>query len=268
MNEYKVSVLLSVLNGENTLDKCLGSVLNQTYQNFKVVCLNDNSTDRTAEILAKWQKIFGADRFTLLNNKVKLGVAKSSNKGLQYIDSPYTARIDHDDYWHKEKLEKQMAFLEKNQKYGLIGCNYIGFYEDNAQKEKQFYLPETDEIIKKKLFQKNPFAHTCTVIKTELIKKVGGYTESIKYGSDLDLYLKILPYTKLYNLQEFLCYRLMLNQGISIGKQREQMWQSIKTRVKYMIKYKYSWINFLYLINPLLVILTPNFIKKLKRKFL
>lgn len=264
----RVSILISILNGEATLDKCLQSLFSQTYQNFKVVCLNENSSDSTGKILKKWQRFFGKDRFIILNNEKKLGVPRSSNKGLVFIDTFYIARIDHDDYWHKEKLKKQIKFLEKNRDYGLIGCNHINIYEDNAKEKKYIRLPKTDELIRKKLFRRNPFAHSCIVAKTDLIKKVGGYTETIKYGSDLNLYLKIFPYTKFYNIQEFLCYRLMLNQGISISRQNQQMWQSIKTRSKYIKKYKYSWKNYLYLLEPLAVILTPNFVKNLKRKYL
>jgi glycosyltransferase involved in cell wall biosynthesis len=262
----KVSILISTYNEEKNIDKCFESMKNQTFQDFEIVCVNDASKDSTSEKLKKWQKIFGLDKFILLNNLENLGLTKSLNLALEKARGKYIARIDADDLWEKEKAARQVDFMEKNHEYGIIGCNHINVYKNNKIK-KYIKLPETHEMISKKLFRRNPFAHSCIMAKTELIKKVGGYNEKIKYGQDYELWLKCFPLTKFYNIQEFLCSR-NIDDGISVKKQNIQMWQSIKTRVKYIRKYKYGWKNYFYLLEPLIVILTPNFIKNLKRKYL
>lgn len=262
----EISILISAYNEEKNIDSCLESVKNQTFQDFEIVCINDASQDQTLEKLKKWQKVFGLDKFILINNTENSGLTKSLNLALKKARGEYIARIDADDLWEKEKLEKQIDFMEKHQEYGIIGCNHINIYKNNKNK-KFIKLPEAHKEISGKLFRRNPFAHSCILARTDLIKKVGGYNEEIKYGQDYELWLRCFSLTKFYNIQEFLCSRTV-DSGISVKKQNAQMWQSIKTRFKYIKKYKYSWKNYLYLLEPLMVILTPNFIKNLKRKYL
>lgn len=259
---YKISIIISVFNGENTLDECFESVKNQTFQDFEIICINDASTDNTLEKLKKWQEIIGLERFIIINNPQNLGLTKSLNLALAKAQGKYIARIDADDIWRKDKLEKQYDFLENNFEYGIVGSNHINIFE---KKRKTVELPEKHELIKKKLFERNPFAHSCILARTDLIKSLGGYDENIKFGQDYDLWLRCFPQTKFYNIQKYLCSRTI--DSNSLEKQNQQMTQSIRTRLKYIKKYRYSWNNYLYLIEPLIVILTPNFIKNLKRKY-
>lgn len=263
MNPPKVTILISIYNGAKTLDRCFESIKKQTFQDFEIVCINDGSTDATKNLLGKWQSAFG-ERFKIIENNPGLGLTKSLNKGLELAQGAYTARIDADDWWQREKLEKQIAFLTANPEYGLIGCNYINITQD---KELSVTLKTTDTEIRKSIIKRNPFAHSCVIFDTTLIKSAGKYDGGVRYGQDYDLWLRVFPNTKLYNLPEFLCYR-SIDQGISLEKQRAQMWQCMKTQVKYIKRYSLSLKNYLYLIEPLIVILTPNWAKNLKRKYL
>lgn len=262
----RISVLTAVWNEEKNIKVCLESLKNQTFQDFEIVCVNDASQDNTLEKLKKWQEFFGSEKFRIINNVHNLGLTKSLNLALKEAHGKYIARIDADDWWEKEKLEKQVNFMGKHPRYGIVGCNHINIYKNNTIK-KRVKLPETHEIIAKKLFRRNPFAHSCILARADLIKSLGGYNEKVKYGQDYELWLRCFPHTKFHNIQEFLCSR-SVDSGISVKKQDAQMWQSIKTRIKYIKKYKYGWKNYLYLLEPLLVILTPNFIKIMKRKYL
>jgi len=261
-----VSILIAIYNGESSITNCFESIRQQTFQDFEIICVNDASQDNTPEKLREWQKIFGLDRFTIINNIQNIGLTKSLNLALKKARGKYIARIDADDRWDKTKLEKQIYFMENHSNYGIVGCNHINVYKNNENK-KYIQLPETHEMIAKKMFRRNPFAHSCILARADLIKSLGGYDETIKYGQDYELWLRCFPKTKFHNIQEFLCIR-NVDGGISVKKQNDQMWQSIKTRLKYIKKYKYGLKNYLYLIEPFLVILTPDFIKKFKRKYL
>lgn len=263
MSHPRITILISVYNGADTIDRCFESIQQQTFQDFKIVCINDGSTDTTSTLLNKWEDVF-QEKFQLIENQPGLGLTKSLNKGLELARGTYTARIDADDWWHPEKLKQQVNFLESHPGYGLVGCNYTNF---SHGKGTQVTLKETDEEIKKSILKRNPFAHSCVVFDTILVKEVGKYDEEVRYGQDYDLWLRLLPKTKFYNLPEFLCSR-SIEQGISLEKQRAQMWQCVKTQVKYIRKYHLSVRNYLYLIEPLIVILSPNWVKNLKRKFL
>lgn len=262
----KISILIVVWNEKEFLDRFFGCIQNQTFSDYEIICVNNGSTDGSLEKIREWQKIFGLEKFKIINSETNIGLTKALNVALKEARGKYVARIDPDDFWEKEKLEKQVNFLEDNPDHGIVGCNHINVYKNNKNK-KYTKLPETNEMIAEKLFRRNPFAHSCILARTELLKSVGGYNEEIRYGQDYELWLRCFPLTKFHNLQEFLCQRTVDN-GISVKKQNAQMRQSIRTRMKYIKKYNYGWKSYFYLLEPLALILTPNFVKNLKRKYL
>jgi len=260
---FSVSILLSVYNAEETIDRTLESLLAQTFQDFSIVVINDSSRDNTEVHLERWQAIFGQERFTLLRNEKNLGLTRSLNRGLATIVTPYTARIDADDWWHPTKLERQISFLEAHADYGLIGCSYINIFGRN---EKVVRPPETDQLIKQKIFGYNPFAHSTVVFRTGLVQSVSGYDEHIYFGQDYDLWLKLLLKTKFYNIPEVLCYRTG-DAGISQERQNDQIRQYMRTQWKYLQLYRYPFWHYFFLVRPILVLASPEWLKRLKRYF-
>lgn len=261
-----ISILIGVYNEALTIDACFASIHAQTYDDYEIICIDDCSTDGTQDILLSWQKRFTPDQLIILHNPKNYGLTRSLNTALKKARGQYIARIDGDDIWEPAKLEKQVAFLKSHPDYGIVGCNHTNVYKGNIT-PKQILLPETHEEISQKLFRRNPFAHSCILAKTDLLRQVGGYNTNIYYGQDYDLWLRCFPLTRFHNLQESLCAR-NISGGISVTKQDAQMWQSIKTRIKYIHKYRYNLKNYFYLLEPLGVILTPDGIKKLKRRYL
>ena len=257
----QVTVLLGVHNGADTLPRCLDSIASQSYRDWTILCVNDASTDETEQVLLTWQHKLG-ERLIVSHNDHNLGLTKSLNKGLSMITTRFTARIDADDWWAQDKLEQQVGFLHKHSDYGVIGCNYRNVGQHGT---KQVLLPETNEQIKRSIIHRNPFAHSCVMFRTELVQSLGGYDERVRYGQDYDLWLRCLPATRFHNLPDSLCWRAV-GRGISVEKQRQQMSQSIRTQLKYIRKYRLSPVNFLSLAEPLAVVLTPNWLRQLKRR--
>lgn len=258
----KISVVIPVYNSSKTINRCIESVFNQTYNEIIVICIDDASSDESLKKLFTLQKKYGSEKIIVISNKKNLGIAKSLNKGLSLANTKYTARIDADDWWEKTKIAKQVKFLEQNQDYKIIGCNYINY---NGNIEKKVYTRESNSFIKKNIIKRNPFAHSSVIYETELVKKIGGYDEFIKYGSDYDLYMRLFPFTKFYNIQEFLCFRSIENDGVSIKRQHEQMLQGIKSQIKYIRKYDLPKINYIYSLELLAVAFTPKIIRNIKR---
>lgn len=258
----KVTVLLSVYNSEKYLDKCLEGLWEQTYKDFEVVCVDDCSTDSSPKIVKEWQEKFGDNYFKVIRNKRNLGLTRSLNLGLSRISTKYTARLDDDDIWEPSKLQKQISFLIKNSSYVVIGCNYKNEYEG---KIIPVVMPETDKEIRNNIVKRNPFAHSCVIFDTKLVLKAGGYDGRVKYGQDYDLWFRLLNQGKMYNIQEFLCVR-KLGVGISEKKMKSQMWQCIKTRIKYINNYHYSKIEYLSVVELLMMIIMPLWLIKLKRR--
>ncbi len=260
----KCAILISLYNAEKTLDKTFESLQAQTWQDFRIIAINDCSKDGTLTLLKKWQEKFGTEKFLLIDNERNIGLTKSLNKGLDRITEPYTARIDADDRWDTTKLKKQIDYLEQHPKCGLLGTWYTNISSKN---ESRVTPPVTDAEIRKSIFRKNPFAHSCVIFKTDLIKQAGKYDESVRYGQDYDLWIRLFPKTTFMNIPEFLCSRNIEGTLTSSGKnQRAQMFQCVKTQLKYLNLHNRPWKEYRFIIEPLSVALAPEWLRKLKRK--
>lgn len=99
----KFSIVIPVYNVEKYLEKCLDSVINQTYDNFEVIIVNDGSTDNSESIINKYLK---KDKRFKLFNKENGGLSEARNYGLKYVTGDYVIFLDSDDYLETELLEK------------------------------------------------------------------------------------------------------------------------------------------------------------------
>ena len=92
-----ISVIIPVFNVEEYLDKCLESILTNTYRELEVICVNDGSTDRCPEILRKWKE---RDLRVIIVNQENRGVVRVRNSGLDAATGEYIAFVDSDDWIH------------------------------------------------------------------------------------------------------------------------------------------------------------------------
>lgn len=252
-----VSVILSVYNGAQTLHRTLKSIQTQTHSTLEIVAINDASTDNTQEILEQWHTKNSTIPLTIIRNETNLGLTKSLNKGIQHAQGTYLARIDADDWWEPTKLEQQLAWSERYTNYGVVGTWYTNH---RKSKTRNVQLPVTDEDIRTSIFRRNPFGHSCVLMRKTIIERAGGYDERLSVGQDLDLWFRMLPLTKYYNVPEYLCHRT-INEKLN---KREQMRNHIATTMHYIKRYKASPKNYLYLVEPFLVMMLPRWIRKLR----
>lgn len=257
-----VSIIMATYNRSNLVGRAIKSVMEQSYDNWELIIINDASIDNTKSVLDEWQK--KDSRIKIINNGKnfwqKEGVAGNLRKGMVLAKGKYIARIDDDDYWcDKSKLSNQVDFLEKNPEYVLCGTGVV--VVDNDNKELFRYLkPEIDEQIRKKALFANPFAHASAVFLKEAAEKVGGYG-NWKFTEDWDLWLKLGAIGKFYNLQEYsLCY--LSDQNYSFLNLRAASLMTLD-----IIKaHRKSYPNFYkaYLLNYFQYLYTflPDFIKK------
>ena len=108
-----VSVIMPLFNAEKYLPEALQSVLSQTYRDFELICINDCSTDHTAEILMNFQEKDA--RIKIEKNTERLGAGPSRNKGLKAAKGHYVIFLDGDDIFEEELLEKASGAMEKYQ---------------------------------------------------------------------------------------------------------------------------------------------------------
>ena len=122
----KVSVLMSVYNGEKYLKEAIKSILGQSFKDFEFIIINDGSIDKTEKII----KVFNDKRIVLINQE-NIGLTKSLNNGLKLAQGDYIARMDADDVALSYRLEKQVKFLDSNPHIFLVGSSCYLINESN-----------------------------------------------------------------------------------------------------------------------------------------
>lgn len=213
MKNSKVTVLMSVYNGEKYLQEAIDSILGQTFKDFEFLIINDGSTDKTGEILESYND----PRIKIIDNKKNIGLTKSLNKGLRLARGEYIARQDADDISCDNRLEKQIKFLNENLDIAIVGTNYFRINEkgDIIQEIKR---QEKDKDIKKYLLNGNQLGHGTIMFRKSCIEKVGFYREEFKFAQDYDFVLHFSEKYKLANIPETL-YKWRINtNSVSVSR--------------------------------------------------
>ncbi|MCP3178429.1 glycosyltransferase [Desulfuromonas sp. KJ2020] len=213
----KVSVLLSVYNGEKYLPEALDSIFAQTFQDFELIVVDDGSTDRTPEILLQYRD----SRTLIYRNQENMGLTRSLNLGLKFCRGDYVARMDADDISAPQRLERQVRFLEENPDHALVGSSYC-ILDDDGKKTGLVEVLTDSESLKKGLIQQNWFGHGSVVMRRKALESVGGYNEEYLYAQDYDLFLRISEHFEVANLSAPLFFWRKALGGISQRKAQEQ----------------------------------------------
>jgi len=199
-NYPKVSVLLSVYNGQDFLKETIESVLNQTYKNFEFIIINDASTDDSKKILLDYKK--KDNRIILIHNEYNIGLTKSLIKGLKLAKGEFIARQDSGDVSHPERLAKQVKILNENPHISLVGTHCEVVDERGKVFAKKEY-PNNMEIFRKMLTQgQNPFAHGAVMFIKKHVQQIGGYNDRIFYAQDFELWSRMIKKFKFYIIEE------------------------------------------------------------------
>ncbi|MCR5164822.1 MAG: glycosyltransferase [Thermoguttaceae bacterium] len=132
----KISVIIPVYNVENYLRECLDSVVNQTFGDLEILCINDGSTDAGPAILEEYAR---KDARIRIINQENRGLAGARNTGLRHFTGEYLIFLDSDDYWELETCEKLLKKAEST------GADMVQFRYDSFG-ESTFYKPEMVEV--------------------------------------------------------------------------------------------------------------------------
>lgn len=235
----KISVIIPFYNEEKYIKQCLDSVINQTYKNLEIILINNNSTDETINIV----KNIKDSRIKILNCN-RQGVSYARNQGIKKATGRYIAFIDADDFWIKDKLEKQIKFIKENN-YKFIYSDYI--YLKN-KKQKRVIVPKS---LTYKQAIKNTTIFTSTVmIDTKYIKKKIIEMPPLKRGEDSATWWQILKTgITAYGMNEPLSYYRIKEKSLSSNKIKSLIstWKIYKLQDFNIIKKLYCFIC--YIIN-------------------
>lgn len=201
MQHPLISVLCCVYNGEKYLAQALESILGQTFPDWECVLIDDGSTDSTPEILAR----FAArdPRLRICRNERNLGLAGSLNRALSLARGTYIVRMDADDVSRRDRLERQLAFMERHPEISLASCTVFPWDGRQVFPRPDLRLGSPDQIRALFLFF-NPVAHPGVIARAQDVKRLG-YDPALTCTEDLDLWLR------------------MLEEGLSLAVQKEYL---------------------------------------------
>lgn len=228
MKQPKVSVILPTHNGAKLITKSIGGVLKQSFEDLELIVIDDGSTDYTPDIVKEFAQ--KDKRVVFVSSKENLGIQKTLNKGLEIAKGEYIARIDDDDEWvERDKLSRQVKFLDENPEYVLIGTGVI-MVDEERNELFRFLQPVKDKSIRDRMLFKSCFMHSSVLFRKDSIMQLGGYSEKEKHRhiEDYYLWLQLGKIGKLANLPSY-GIKFMLRRGaISAKYKPEQFKKNIK----------------------------------------
>jgi len=186
MRSPKVSVIMSVYNGENFLEEAVRSILNQTFSDYEFIIINDGSTDRTPQILAS----FDDPRLVIVNQDNR-GLTISLNRGIRLAQGEYIARMDADDISEPERLERQAEVLDHEPDVAVVACWYK-VIDEKGEVLAHRRLPDDSKQLAKLLPHKNMLCHGSVLMRKKATEIVGLYNENLRYAQDYELWLRML----------------------------------------------------------------------------
>lgn len=195
----RVTVLMAVRNGQETVGEAVDSILAQTFTDFEFVIIDDGSTDGTAAVLSSFDDL----RLTILANGRHLGLPRTLNRGLAMTGSEYVARQDADDRSAPHRLARQVEVMDARPEVAVVGAWYrkIDLEGTVIALEK---LPTDALNLRWHLLFYTPFVHTAAVLRRSVLDLVGGYDESLGYAEDYDLWCRIARRFELANVGDYL----------------------------------------------------------------
>ena len=231
----KISVLMPIYNAEEFLDESISSILNQSFQDFEFLILDDGSTDNSLKIIQKYAQLDQRIEFSC--NKTNKKNATCRNTLLQKANTEFIAWMDADDISMPQRLKIQYNFLQNNPEIDIVGS------------ARQNYCPPlTDYQIKTYLLLYGcPLINPSTMIRLKKIKKYKlCYDSKFTSATDYKFWVDCAPFVKFANLKEVLIYYRIHPNQISQKHQKTQKKNHLKIMKEHHQKFSIDLIDNLY----------------------
>lgn len=211
----EVTVSMNIYNGMPYLPAAVESLRNQTLQDIEIFLVNDGSTDGSRDYLESLD-----DPRIRVFHQANQGTAVASNLAIESCQTPFIARMDADDIALPNRLEVQLDFMKQHPEVGMAGTQAAWFGPQGVG--KSIKLPTTHDAIWKALVEgHHAMVHATLMMRTEVIRSVGGYWSIPKLDDDTDMMLRMGEAAKLANIDQTLYhYRIVLGSLSGAGMQR------------------------------------------------
>lgn len=202
MLQPKVTVVLPVHNGSQYLDEAVASILKQTFTNFELLIVDDNSTDESGLKARYWQE--NDRRVRLLRNPQTQGLANALNAGLKKARGTYIARADCDDLYRPQRFALQVEYLDTHPAIALVGSAYQPFNANG--KQAPITHPTQPLTIAWKMLANSAFCHPSVMFRRSVLQRIPGYPNTA--AEDFAFFSAIVHNWPASNIEEiFVDYR-------------------------------------------------------------
>jgi glycosyltransferase involved in cell wall biosynthesis len=209
---------MSVHNDRRYLAESVGSILDQSFDDFEFLIIDDGSTDGSSEVL----RSIDDARVRLISNPQNLGLTRSLNVGLDHARGHYIARMDADDIAEPMRLEWQVDAMERRPDLGLLGTGRLLIDDDDATINIACPVHGRTAVLWKMLLG-NAFAHPTVMLRRDVLERHQlRYDERFVTAQDYEFWVRVLQHTAGDNLPEPLV-RYRMRQGISQTRKAEQL---------------------------------------------
>tara|TARA_Y100000389_G_scaffold205031_1_gene262178 strand:+ start:2252 stop:3007 length:756 start_codon:yes stop_codon:yes gene_type:complete len=244
-----ISVIITYYKKRLFLSKTLKSILNQTYKNYELIFVYDD-TDKTDIKYIKVLLLKFKNKKFIINNK-NLGVAKSRNIGIKHSKGSYVAFIDSDDIWKKNKLSSQLDFMKKNSYYFCFTSYGVINDKNKLLKEKKVFF----DADYSNLYRSNFIGLNTVMINSKILSKI--HFPNLTTQEDFALWLKLARQgVKLKHLNKTLSFWRKTQNSLSSNTTR-------KLVDAFKLYYMYEKKNFIFSVYSVLVLSYNKLIKSL-----
>ncbi len=182
-----VSVIMPAFDAAHTIREAIQSVLEQTFECFELIVVDDASLDDTAMIIQS----ISDPRIRLIRCSVRAGAAAGRNRGIQAARGEYIAFMDADDVWYPDKLAMQLKLLEECPEADVAYCWVSHIDESGTALGKGRRIRNEGEVYQALLKDDFISGGSIPLIRKRAITNVGGFDESLEAAQDWDLWLRL-----------------------------------------------------------------------------
>ena len=231
-----ISVIMNCYNGEKYLADSLSSLQSQSYKNWELIFWNNCSKDQSKKILLSFKdkrfKYFESKKFKNLYDSRNLAIKKAKGKLICFLDT--------DDFWKKEKLNKQVKLFAKDKDLKFVYSNFFQFYQKTKKSKifKKSFLPEGN--ITQKILNNYCIGILTVMIDSKILKK-NLFNKRLNIIGDFDLFFKLSQKLNIKAIQDPLAYYRVHNENYTKLKMKQHLkeinfWLHQNKNTKYSVK--------------------------------
>jgi glycosyltransferase involved in cell wall biosynthesis len=256
-----VSVIIPSYNHEEFIGECVQSVLDQTFQDFEVIVTDDASSDRTIEIIER----FNDPRIKLFKYPKNRGASVAANNCIYRSQGKYIAMLSSDDAWYPEKLEIQVAYLDQHPEIGAV-FGKVAWVNETGELIKSKHFPYMDvfnvgnrsrfEWLGHFFYEGNCLCHPCSLVRRECYEEIGLLNPAFASIPDFDLWVRLcLRYEINILNRKLIRFRRMRGETNASG-------DTTKSRIRNRYEYRQILNHYLKITNPdEFLLVFPNAVK-------